>query len=305
MADEIVVVDETEKFEATSNDFPAVKSDAQESEKKEELANSDDLATEDKDEKKEVVDAGDDATAGHDKEKKPNRVQERINKVIKERETEKREKEALQRKLDALEKPGKQESKEEPSKKLEKEPVESDFEDYDKYLDALDEFEAAQEEKPTEKKDEKQDTNNEQDPVELTDSQKTALAVIREAVDAAEEIPKDFNEVALNPEIPITGDMLEALAECDDPAKIMYHLGQNPDIATKISEGTPAQQMRAIARLDIPGAVKPAKPVKKTSAPDPITPVNGSDVQEKKIEEMSFSEYEAHRNKQEQNKRRW
>jgi hypothetical protein len=296
------VVDETEKFESTSSDLPVVQSEDQEAKIKEESANSDELGTDDKEKEQVKADAGDDATAEHDKEKKPNRVQERINKVIKERETEKREKEALQRKLADLEKPGKQESKEEPGKTQDKEPVEGDYEDYDKYLDALDEFESAQEEKPKEKEEEKQEEDK---PAKLSDSQKTALAVIREAVGAAEEIPQDFDEVALNPDVPITGEMLEALAECDNPAKIMYHLGKNPELATEISGGTPAQQMRSIARLDLPGAVKPEKPVKLTNASDPITPVNGSDVQEKKLEEMSFSEHEEYMNKKEQKRNRW
>ncbi|MEY8239429.1 MAG: hypothetical protein RPT25_03725, partial [Cycloclasticus sp.] len=87
-----------------------------------------------------------------------------------------------------------------------------------------------------------------------------------------------------------------------DVAKVMYALGNDTELAADIAGKTPAQQMRAIARLDMAEAapVKPAKPNKQTSAPEPIAPVGGSDAQQKNINDMSFSEYEAHQNKIEQ-----
>ena len=212
--------------------------------------------------------------------------------VVREREQERREKEALQRRIKELE--GKQD----------KEPVESDFETYDDYLDALDAYDKQQgEESKPEQKADKADTQDEPQS-ELSDNQKTAMAVIKEAVDSADK-PEDFEAVALNPEIPITGDMLEALAECDDPIKVMYHLGKNKDLAADIAAGSPAQQARAIAKLDLTVDSKPPKPTKTTQAPDPITPVGGSDAQQKDISEMSQAEYEAWANKRERAKNSW
>ena len=100
--------------------------------------------------------------------------------------------------------------------------------------------------------------------------------------------------------------MLEALSECDDPAKVMYHLGQNKDLAAQIAGKTPAQQMREIAKLDLTITSKPKKPTKITNAPDAITPVSGTDSQKKAESEMSFAEFEANdRARNSQRKSTW
>jgi hypothetical protein len=290
--------DETVGFVTTSSDMPEVQTEPQEEQQQEEQANSEADATvgdEEQDPKGEAEepkaekqdDSGKDTAADHDKGKKSNRVQKRIDQVVREREQERREKEALQRRIDELEN-GKQSSKE---------PVEDDFATYDEYLDALDAYD--NEQSKAEPKQDKQEQSS-----ELTDSQKTAMAVIQESVASADK-PEDFEAVALNPEVPVTGEMLEALAECEDPAKVMYHLGQNIDLAADIASGSPAQQMRAIAKLDLTVTSKPPKPTKTTNAPDPISPVGGSDAQEKAPAEMSFAEYEAHMNKKERSRQSW
>lgn len=290
--------DETSSFVAVSTDVPQPVVESQEEPAAEEPASSEAPATDDKtlgDDKPEDTPAGTDAAAKTEKAEKQDRVQKRIDKVIKEREGEKRKNEALQRRVDELEA-----KKASPEKSESKEPVQENFESYDDYLDALDVYEQnvdAEESKPKgdESKAEVKDNSDEQ-PTDLSDSQKTAMAIIRETVEAAEK-PDDFEDVALNPEVPITGDMLEALAECEDPAKVMYHLGQNKDLAADIAGKSQAAQMRAIANLDMTVDVKPAKPTKLTNAPDPIAPVKGSDSQQKHVNDMSFSEYEAHMNK--------
>lgn len=298
--------DETEGFVTTSSDMPEVQTEPQEEQQQEEQANSEADATVGKEEQdpkgeaeepkaEEQDDPGKDTAADHDKGKKPNRVQKRIDQVVREREQERREKEVLQRRIEELEK-GK------PSDKSDKEPVEDDFETYDEYLDALDAYDNKQPSNEDKKSEPKQEEKEK--PSELTDSQKTAMAVIKESVDSADK-PEDFEAVALNPEVPVTGEMLEALAECEDPAKVMYHLGHNKDLAADIASGSPAQQMRAIAKLDLTVTSKPPKPTKTTNAPDPISPVGGSDAQQKSPAEMSQSEYEAWANKQERKRNSW
>ncbi len=297
--------DETAGFVTTSSDMPEFQTEPQEEQQQEGQANSEAPATEgeekpapksegEESEGKAQDDSGNDSdTAAPDEGKKPNRVQKRIDKVVREREDERRKNEALEKRIAELEGKG--------SDKSEKEPVEDDFETYDQYLDALD----AYDNKPTKDQDKPEPKQEEQEAApSLTDSQKTAMAVIKETVESATK-PDDFEAVALNPEVPITGDMLEALAECEDPAKVMYHLGQNKDLATDIASGSPAQQMRAIAKLDLTVTSKPPKPTKTTNAPDPISPVGGSDAQEKAPAEMSFAEYEAHMNKKERSRQSW
>jgi hypothetical protein len=295
--------DETSDFVCESEDVTEVEVESQEVEVKEEQASSEATNTDDdaskevetkvdtKDEstdKKETDSLGDNTTADDSKPKKRDGYQKSIDRVTRQREDVKRENEALKREMEELK--GKQNKPEDKGEI--KEPVEDDFETYDKYLDALDKFDKQPDQKgEKEIATEKKDTDS-QAAGELTDSQKTAMAITQERVDSADK-PEDFDAVALSPDVDITGDMLEALAECDDPAKVMYHLGKNKDLATQIANKTPAQQMREIAKLDLAKPSKPDKPTKLTKAPDAIDPVNGSDSQKKSHTEMSFAEFEA------------
>lgn len=286
--------DETAGFVTTSSDLPEVQPEPQEPQQQEEPASSEVADTDvSEQETDKSNDAGEDTTADTDKPKKSNGVQKRIDQVVREREDERRKNEALEKRIKELE----EGQNKEPKGEEVKPPVESDYDTYDQYLDALDAYENKAPEKKLEKQPEQQQQSDEVEG-ELTDSQKTALAITQERVEAAEK-PQDFEQVALNPDLPITGDMLEALAECDDPAKVMYHLGQNEDLATEIAGQSPAQQMRAIAKLDLTVTSKPPKPTKTTKAPDPITPVGGSDAQEKSPSEMTQAEYEAWANERE------
>ena len=280
--------DETSGFVVESSDMPEVETAPQE-ETEEEQANSEAVESEgddNSDDGKESDSSAEDTSEEHAEEVKPaNGVQKRINKVVKEREDAKRENEALQKRIKELE--GNNSDQEV------KEPVESDFDTYDQYLDALDKYDSTAETKEPAKdseNDKQKDTGTDNT---LTDSQRSAMEVIRETIGSAENKPSDFEAIALNPEVPITGEMLEALAECDDPAKVMYHLGKNKDAAESIANKSPAQQMREIAKLDLTVKVSPPKPVKTTNAPDPISPVNGSEQQTKSDSEMSFAEFEA------------
>ena len=131
------------------------------------------------------------------------------------------------------------------------------------------------------------------------------MAVIKELVEISDK-PDDYEKVAYADDVQITGEMLEALAECEDPAKVIYHLGKNKDIAAEIASGSTAQQMRKIAQLELSIGSKPAKPVKQTKAPTPISPVKASDAQKKPVSKMSFSEYEDYRNSKERGtKKTW
>lgn len=288
--------DETSSFVTTSNDYQEVTNIPQEG-ATEEQASSEVGATEGD---KGVIEgdldnSGTDAAAEPDKPKKVNGVQKRIDQVVRERENKARENERLKERIAELE--GKTEIEGDKSG----EPKEADFETYDLYLDALDAFDNKQTKAAPDKAPAKADEPQQST---LTDNQKTAMAVIRESVELADK-PADFEAVALNPEVPITGDMLEALAECDDPAKVMYHLGQNKDLAAEIAAGSAAQQMRAIAKLDMTVTSKPPKPTKITNAPEPINPISGSGALEKPLSEMSFSEYETKMNKQAQKRNSW
>ncbi len=292
-------IDETENFVTAESDAPKVKEDVKEEAKEPEATKEPEP---EKEPEKEVT-SNDDAASDNttvEQAKKKGGVQKRIDGLVREREDEKRKNESLTQTNKELQEKLKAQS--EPEKKS-KEPIEDDFDTYDEYLDALDKHEKASsstEQKPkvepVEDKPEQESADKEQP---LTDAQRTAMAVLQEKViDAAEKFT-DFDEVALAKDVDITGEMLEALAECENPADVMYHLGKNKTLASKIAGMSPIQQMRQITQLDL-GNVQTPKPVKQTNASDPISPVGGSDVQEKSLSEMPFSEFEAARNKQEQ-----
>lgn len=82
----------------------------------------------------------------------------------------------------------------------------------------------------------------------------------------------DFDQVAYNPNLPITQVMAQAIQASDVGPDVAYHLGANPKEAERISKLSPLQQAKEIGKLEAKLADSP--PVKKTStAPAPITPV--------------------------------
>lgn len=295
--------DETAGFVVTTSDMPtniapvedaataASTEENQPGNQEEKAATPPSSSTEDKS----PADPGNDAAAAG-KEGKPQRLQKRIDEVVREREDARREKEAIAKELETLK------GKSGTDAKADKEPQEQDYKTYDEYLEALDNYDNAPGE-PDPSGTAGTDDKGSGETVTLSDNQKSALAVIEESIKAA-DTPEDFEQVISDPTIPVTGDMLEALAECDDPTSVMYALCKDKPLAEKIAAGTPAQQARAIARLEIEsGQAKPPKPAKTTGAPDPITPVNGSDQQPTTdMSKMSFAEYEKTMNKREKDK---
>lgn len=293
------VASETDNFVVVNSDAPVApveesqqveESPAKDSEGTSELETTDESGAEEQDTTGE--DAASEQDEGKQAEKPKSRAQKRIDKITRQREEAKREAERLQRQVDELTK-GKQGNSGEA-------PNESDYDTYDEYLTALDEYDSntdQQADDKTSKADDQDDQNT------LTDSQKTAQGILREKIGEGIDKYENFEDVALSEDVAITGEMVEALADCDDPLKVMYHLGQNKELAATIAEKTPIQQAREIARLDLTVKVTPPKPTKTTTAAAPISPVHGSESQQKAISDMSFKEYEAHQNKIEQERR--
>lgn len=246
---------------------------------------------------------GDDSAAGGERKPRKNRLQARIDKVVREREEERRQREALEAELEAI-------RSEKAAAVKEREPVvapkEEDFESFDKYLDALDEFETKKEEMIRERQEARKAKPSEPAEVpegyELTPSQKTAYGRIKERVEIADK-PDDFDEVALG-KYPVTGEMLEAIAECEKPEAVLYHLGSHREMAAEIAGMSPIAQAFEIAR--IAGHVTtPKKPKNLTKAPEPISPVGkSSGVIRKTYEEQDFREFEKTRAAEEETRKR-
>jgi hypothetical protein len=116
----------------------------------------------------------------------------------------------------------------------------------------------------------------------------------------------DFEQVAYNPNLPITGVMAEAIRESEAGPDVAYYLGANPKEADRISKLSPYSQAKEIGKIEAKLADNP--PVKKTSsAPAPIAPVTArggtakvvDTTDPRSVKEMSTSEWiEAERKRQ-------
>jgi len=112
----------------------------------------------------------------------------------------------------------------------------------------------------------------------LVEKRETARqhAVVEEAynerVDEAREKFADFDQVARNPNLPVTAPMAEAITSSELGPEILYHLGLNPKEADRISRLSPILQAKEIGRIEAKLVSDP--PTKKTTnAPAPINPV--------------------------------
>jgi hypothetical protein len=150
------------------------------------------------------------------------------------------------------------------------EPRETDFEDYDKFLDqrrrwdrdvakfeALAELQARQ----------AQEKEREQ--------RETLAKQIQSWSSKGKEVFDDFAEVALKPPgrggPPYTDFMREAVLASDDSHRIAYYLGQHPERAQELCEMSPAKAIFEIAKLE--NKLAQAKPKTVSNAPAPIKPL--------------------------------
>jgi len=82
----------------------------------------------------------------------------------------------------------------------------------------------------------------------------------------------DFEQVAYNPNLPVTEAMARAIQASEIGPDVLYHLGSSPTEAARISRLDPILQAREIGKIEARLGAEP--PVKRTSnAPAPIAPV--------------------------------
>ena len=102
--------------------------------------------------------------------------------------------------------------------------------------------------------------------------QEALLEGYQEREEAAREKYDDFEQVALNPKLPITTLMAQTIQASDVGPDVAYYLGSNPKEAERISRLPAYLQAKEIGRIE--AKVQSSPPAKKTSAaPTPITPV--------------------------------
>jgi hypothetical protein len=86
---------------------------------------------------------------------------------------------------------------------------------------------------------------------------------------------EDFEQVAYNPNLPVTDIMAQAIQASDIGPEVIYYLGSNPKEASRISRLSPVLQAKEIGKIEVNLTTNP--PVKKTStAPAPLAPVTAT-----------------------------
>jgi len=92
------------------------------------------------------------------------------------------------------------------------------------------------------------------------------------------------------------GAVMQVLLESDAPAKLLHHLGMNPDVAAELADLTPTQVARRIDRIE--RELAEAAKTKTSAAPKPLEPVRGQGAGTKDPSSMTDAEFTAWRRKQ-------
>lgn len=100
----------------------------------------------------------------------------------------------------------------------------------------------------------------------------------------------DYEDVVLNDDLKISPPMSQAILEAEDGPAIAYYLGQNPEVAERLSKLSPAQAVYEIGKISN-RLTNPPKP-----KPEPIKPLSArNSAGPKSPDEMSMDEYAAYR----------
>jgi len=103
--------------------------------------------------------------------------------------------------------------------------------------------------------------------------QAALLESYKDREEEARERYDDFEQVAYNPNLPVTNDMAQAIQASDIGPEVIYHLGSNPKEAHRIANLPPILQAVEIGKIIAKLVADP--PTKRTStAPAPLAPVS-------------------------------
>lgn len=203
-------------------------------------------------------------------------VQKRITKLERKMERQRNESETRSKVLSEVQQPQSQ-----PSEK----PVSDNFSTYDDYLEALADFKAEQKVGELESKRKQAEIDN-QHKSELDRQTERRHALLEDG----ESKYDDFEEVVSASKLQIAEPAYLAILESDISSDLVYHLAKDSAEADRISKLPPYAQAKEIGKLEDKLTAK--KPIIKSNAPPPISPVNGSKDFTKSLEDMSLSEYE-------------
>jgi hypothetical protein len=102
--------------------------------------------------------------------------------------------------------------------------------------------------------------------------QQSMLEQYHDREEATRDKYDDFDQVAYNPNLPVTEYMAQSIQASDVGPDVLYWLGTNPKEADRIARLSPLLQAKEIGKIEVTLSSNP--PVRKTStAPAPINPV--------------------------------
>ena len=219
--------------------------------------------------------------------KKPNPVQERINKLVRERYEAKQETAALEARLKVLES-----NQPKPSKPGEaaKAPQEHEYEDYNDFQNAQANHiaavaaDAAYERLAVE-------TRESEELKRASNQQATQLSkkqAFDQNLDTKRANFEDFEDVAYGHQF-INETMASRIFDMEKGHEVAYHLGSNLEEAEKIFAMSEIDQAVALDRLE--RQVTALAPRLVSGAPDTITPISGAESAQKSPEDMGDEEW--------------
>jgi hypothetical protein len=234
--------------------------------------------TPDVESRSEPTEASDDATATEDRKQNP-KLERRFSEITKQRETaraeaqrEREAREVLEAKVRDLE------AKATPSAEpvADQEPLPEQFTDMYEYAKALTDYRVDQRMNEEKQKEVQAKAAAERDKV---------INVWADRVKAAKSEIPDFDDMVGSADVTVSNEVRDAIFESEVGPRILYHLAENPEIATKLQGMTLTSALRHIGRLEaqFEKTEPQTKPVVgKSKAPSPITPIrsaaNGRDV---------------------------
>lgn len=234
--------------------------------------------TPDVESRSEPIEASDDATATEDRKQNP-KLERRFSEITKQRETaraeaqrEREAREVLEAKVRDLE--AKVAPKAEPA--ADQEPLPEQFTDMYEYAKALTDYRVDQRMNEEKQKEVQARAAAERDKV---------INVWADRVKAAKSEIPDFDDMVGSADVTVSNEVRDAIFESEVGPRILYHLAENPEIATKLQSMTLTSALRHIGKLEAQfektePQIKPV--VGKSKAPSPINPIrsaaNGRDV---------------------------
>lgn len=177
-------------------------------------------------------------------------------------------------------------SEQQPIVNVSEKPKEEDFSDYGSFLDALAGYKAEEIINQRENAKQQEEINR----TRKADAERQSERR-RSLMESGEDKYDDFEELVKSSKLHIAEPAYLAILESDISADLVYHLLKDDVEAERFTKLSPYAQAKEIGKLEDKLTAK--QPIKKSDAPKPISPVNGSKDFTKRYEDMTIAEIEA------------